>query len=207
LTPFSPDLIQGELWVQGIVFVIQKSAVWEPTLLDVLSQQWGPILHKGELYTFDTGSYYHPEMGSPLYRGVLGFSKLWPASQLPLYKIQATQIEQNLAQCRQKHNNATDNEPLFAVDNKPKTNEVVNRNYNLDPGYLDFDKCILASFKRSGPKIFLGQGVWGDMLLHYAKGHFEPFPWAFADFKDKRYEKDLLRLRELYKKMLGKFKT
>jgi hypothetical protein len=40
------------------------------------------------------------------------------------------------------------------------------------------------------------------MLLTYAKGRFSPTPWAFADFAQNPYEKDLLLIREGYKKMV-----
>jgi hypothetical protein len=85
----------------------------------------------------------------------------------------------------------------YAVDAK--------RSYNFDIGYLDTDKLVLASFKSGRNKLYLGQGVYGDMLLMYAKGAFSPMPWAFADFKDSRYHRDLAAIRENLKAALRKY--
>ena len=64
---------------------------------------------------------------------------------------------------------------------------------------MDPDKLVLASFKRGPCKLYLGDGVYADLLLKYAKGRFHAMPWAFADFKDGRYGKTLLVIREKLK--------
>lgn len=177
----SPDMQNGELIVSGIVFVIQKAPAWEPYLLEKLTGTWGKIAYRGKLFPFDTGSYYHPEMGSPLYRGAISFSDLWLAKDLTVQKYRSREMEKQLA-------------------------SVQGRNYNLDVGYIDCDKMVLASFKRSGPKLYIEKGVWADMLLLYQKGKWKPLPWTFPDFCDERYHHDLLRIRENYKSDLKKAK-
>jgi hypothetical protein len=76
------------------------------------------------------------------------------------------------------------------------------RTVNIDTGYLDFDKVVLASLKRGPYKIYMSGNIWADMTLHYEKGDFHSFAWSFADFKDGRYNTDLLKIREKYKKAL-----
>ena len=63
---------------------------------------------------------------------------------------------------------------------------------------------VLASAKYNGQKIHLGRGIYADLTLHYEKGHFQPYPWTFPDFKSGRYEKVFLRMRELYKIQMRK---
>ena len=53
--------------VQLIAFVLQKGAEWNPDVLSALEGVWGPIRHKGKLFSFDRTSYYEPEMGTELY--------------------------------------------------------------------------------------------------------------------------------------------
>ena len=44
-----------------------------------------------------------------------------------------------------------------------------------------------------------GKGVWGDMEMGYSKGEFSPTEWAFADFRDGRYNGSLMTIREKMK--------
>lgn len=142
-----------------------------------LAVQFGQIDYASNSLTFEITAYYTMEMGSPIYRKFFGFHSLIAADALVEIKLKTAELESQLA-----------------VDGR--------RLVNLDPGYLDLDKFVLASFKARGNKIYLTNGVWADMTLHYEKGHFLPFPWSFPDFQTRQYERDFLRLRALYKTQL-----
>ena len=74
---------------------------------------------------------------------------------------------------------------------------------NLDAGYLDHNKIVLASFKGAGQKIYLGNGVWADFIARYSKGRYHPFDWTFPDFKDGRYDLELSQIRAIYRKQIS----
>lgn len=161
--------------VQLLAFVLQKGASWDTTLLAQLEKTWGRLLHQGTLFPFDKTNYYEPEMGAGLYRGVVSFECVISPEQIGAEKKRANDLE--LA---------------FSTSQK--------RAVNIDVGYMDLDKVVLPSFKRGPFKLYAGDGLWLDMLLTYAKGHFSPTAWAFDDFKRNPYERDLLLVREKYKK-------
>jgi hypothetical protein len=140
----------------------------------LLSEQFGPLDYRSEPMPFEVTDYYQDEMGGPIQRIFLSFEELMDPGRLAEIKIKTNEIEEALA-----------------VDGLRKV--------NLDCGYMDVCKVVLASAKYNGQKIYLGQGIYADPTLRYEKGHFSPFPWSFPDFKTGQYERIFLRIRELYK--------
>ena len=146
---------------------------------ELCEQRFGPIDFASQDFPFDVTDYYVPEMGAPIYRTFWSFAHLLPPESLVEVKLATNEIEDILS-------------------------DEGKRKVNLDSGYLDYDKVVLASAKYNGQKIHLGRGIYADLTLHYEKGHFQPYPWTFPDFKSGRYEKVFLRMRELYKIQMRK---
>lgn len=144
---------------------------------ELLVNELGDIDYKSESFLFDITDYYACEMGSPLYRIFISFEKLITPDLLADVKIQTNNIESQLSQAG-------------------------NRTVNIDSGYLDYDKIVLASAKYNGNKIYLKKGIWADLTLHYQKGIFSPYPWSFPDFKEGEYNDVFLKIREIYKKQI-----
>jgi len=142
-----------------------------------LIQQFGPVDLTSPPFPFALTDYYVPEMGTPIMRLFYGFAQLISPGDLARVKLTTNAIESELSR-----------------------NGM--RPVNLDPGYLDPDKLVLASAKYNGQKVYLADGIWADLTLHYEKGHFTAYPWSFADFCSGEYEKIFLRMREIYKAQL-----
>lgn len=70
---------------------------------------------------------------------------------------------------------------------------------NLDVGYLDFHKLVLASAKYNGQKIYLDQGIYADPTLYFEGGQFHAFENTFPDFKSNTYHEVFLKIRNTYK--------
>jgi hypothetical protein len=158
-----------------IAFVIVPQSSFESSWIDKLSDCFGSLEHKGEFFPFNKTNYYKPEMGENLHRCIVSFEELVEQENIGVYKSKAIELENSLK------------------------NESGCRILNIDIGYMDFDKIVLPSTKRGPFKLYAGGGIWLDMVLTYAKGNFNPTNWAFADFKDNPYKRDLLLIREKYK--------
>ena len=141
--------------------------------LEDMERRWGAIDFNGADHPFDVTDYYEAEMGPSVQRRLVSFSRMIPPESLPEVKLACNRIEEQLARrgCRR---------------------------VNLDAGYLDHSKVVLASMKFAGQKIHLGQGVYADLMSRYRKGRYRPLEWAFPDFRDGRYDADLARIRDLY---------
>src|SRR5262249_41419011 len=137
-----------------------RDALKRATVL--LYAQWGEIDFTGADHRFDVTDYYAPEMGAELWRRLIAFAALVPPDVLAKAKVICNRLEDELAGAQ-------------------------GRRVNLDVGYLDHNKVVLASAKGQGQKVYLGQGIYADLMGRYARGRYQPFEWTFPDFKDGRY--------------------
>jgi hypothetical protein len=157
-----------------LLFVLMGSADWPEDFISGIDNAFGSVDFRGPLLPFEVTDYYAPEFGATLFRAVLSFRGLHDPSRLGQWKREAVDLE-----------------GFWARDGR--------RTRNLDIGYMDPDKVVLGSYKRGPCKLYLGDGVYADLSLKYAKGEFTPFPWAFADLRDGRYGKSLMTIREKMK--------
>ena len=124
-----------------------------------MSEIWGPVDFVGPDHPFDMTNYYEPEMGASLQRRLIGFEQLFHPDRIGEAKLACNAIEERLS-CEGR------------------------RHVNLDIGYLDHNKIVLASMKYGGQKIYLGAGIYADLIARYEGGRYRPFAWTFPDFRD-----------------------
>lgn len=124
-------------------------------------------------YDFDFTQYYVPEMGSPLFRRLLVFQKLIEQASLADIKLCTNTLEKD-----------------FAQDAK--------RRVNIDPGYLLYERFVLASGKNFSHRIYIGKGIYADLTLVYQKGDFQTLAWTYPDYKDRAMRTFLLQVRKQY---------
>ncbi len=146
----------------------------ESRLFPLLEERFGIIDHRGEAHPFDGTDYYEDEMGPGLERRIISFEPLRDATDIVQAKLDTAAIEEDLA-------------------------AEGGRRVNIDPGYMDYYKIVLASFKEGPQKIYLGRGVYADPILLYFEGEFGPLPWTFPDFKSGLYRDDFRAIRAVYK--------
>ncbi len=143
-------------------------------LLSTADARYGPVDFVSERLAFEFTDYYEPEMGKGLGRRMIGFGPLIAPDRLVSVKIWANEHEgQNV-------------------------NDRGGRKINIDPGYLAASKFILATGKDYSHRIYIGEGVWGDLTLMFKKGGFAPLPWTYPDYGSEPLLGILNQLRKKY---------
>lgn len=139
----------------------------------ILECSFGAVDMISPWYAFDYTDYYAPEMGKPLYRRLLVFQKLIKQQALADIKLQTNAIEQD-----------------FTVHTK--------RRLNIDPGYLLYERFVLASGKNFSHRIYIGNGIYADLTLVFQKGGYQTLDWTYPDYKDQAMRSFLLQVRKKY---------
>ena len=144
-----------------------------PHIRSSLESDFGPVELESRLIDFDFTRYYEPEMGSGLKRQFWGFQNLIVPGELPEIKLMTNELEK-----------------ASAVEGR--------RLVNLDPGYLAAAKVVLATTKDFAHRLYLGQGIYGEITLLFRHGRFEPLPWTYPDYRSEEYYPFFYDLRKLY---------
>jgi hypothetical protein len=142
-----------------------------------LENRFGKIDHESPVYDFTFTGYYNNEMGMDLKKQFISFEKLIMPDQLADTKKSTNGIESN-----------------YSKDEK--------RTINLDPGYLEESKLVLASTKNFSHRIYLKDGIWAELTLSYANGKFVTHPWTYPDYQTELAYDFLRKAREIYIKQL-----
>jgi len=142
--------------------------------VEILKERFGDIESTLE-YDFDFTDYYEEETGKELKKQILIFKNL---------------IEREiLAEIKN-----------WANDTEDKLTESGKRKINLDPGYLTMHNVVLASAKEMPHKIYIGKGMFGDVVLEYKNKSFQHSNHTFPDFRSDKVKDFLNKVRENYKK-------
>jgi len=142
-----------------------------------LPKRFGPVDSRSPEFPFDLTDYYNGEMGGDLKRRFLSFVPLVMPDDLADIKLQANQIEHDIATVREW---------------------PVQRPINIDPGYINSSKLVLATAKDYSHRIYIGRGIYGEVTLRFTKGRFEPWSWTYPDYRTEGYLTWFAEVRDLY---------
>ena len=158
-----------------------------PDLLEkidkTLEKYFGLIDLRSDVLPFTFTDYYNEEMSKGILRQFYSFEKLIMPDEIAPIKVQTNHIEESITTSKKY---------------------PVKRPINIDPGYLNESRLILASTKDFSHRIYLRHGIYAEVTLNYRGGRYESFPWTFPDYKSSGYHKFLLKARELYVMKLKK---
>jgi hypothetical protein len=141
--------------------------------------QWGTLALESESFPFETFTdYYAQTMGETLPKRLWAFENLISPDLLPKIKYLTNDWE---------------------AEFKAFTDYSVERPLNIDPGYIDLGKLILASTKDHAHRIYLSEGIFAETTLMYTQKQWKPLPWTYPDYQSAGYQKFLTRCREYLK--------
>ena len=124
-----------------------------------LSSILGEIDGRSETVSWTASSFYEKEMGPGLLRRFVSFVQLRSPADLASIKMRTQRFEDGY-----------------------RMSNLGGRRVNIDPGYLDAYKVVLASTKNAGQRIYLGSGIYGEATLLYQDGTFHGLDYTYRDY-------------------------
>ena len=155
-----------------IGLLVKDRALFEPLAAELASLFGSPDMVSSWM-SFDYTTYYESELGHPLYRRLLTFETLIDQQELAAIKLTTNRLEQAYFRNRR-------------------------RRVNIDPGYLLYERFVLASCKNFSHRIYIGRRIYADLTLIYRKGVFETLPWTYPDYADQPIRSFLELVRKKY---------
>ncbi len=159
--------------VKLIIGFIFKDEAHLNKSVSILKRHFGKTDFESGILIFNHTDYYEKEMGRDLKRKFIAFEKLIPAAKLSKIKLISNKIEEKLSKNSR-------------------------RLINIDPGYLDLPKLVLASTKDFRHRIYIGNNIYAETTLFYQEESFRPWEWTYPDYKTPEQIALFNQIREIY---------
>lgn len=142
-----------------------------------LVKHFGKLDFESKVIPFIHTSYYEKEFGKDLKRKFISFDKLIAPNKLSGIKIFTNKIEKKLSKgaCRM---------------------------INIDPGYLNLAKLILATTKDYTHRVYLDNGIYAEVTLFYKDKNFRFWEWTYPDYRAGEYIEVFNNIRDLYEEQI-----
>lgn len=153
--------------------------------MQILTAEFGEIEAVSEEFSFskEFSTYYDGEIGGEGLRRIYSFKTLVDPERQADIKIRTNEIEAQLS-----------------LDGK--------RQINLDPGFINHGRLMLATTKETGFRVPLKEGIYTELTLFWARGGWQKFPWTYRDYQSERVQKFITEVRASYlaerRKSIGK---
>ena len=151
----------------------------EPEILDAavkrLVDAFGEVEDCSEEFSFskEFSTYYDEEIGGEGLRRIYSFKTCVDPSRQAEIKELTNAIEADFS-------------------------EGGNRRINLDPGFINHGRLMLATTKCAGFRIPLARGIYTELTLFWARGGWQKLPWTYRDYQSERVQKFITMVRKKY---------
>ena len=160
-----------------IVGIIYSDSELLEKALSALKERFGDIDDASPEFSFskEFSSYYDSELGGEGLRRIYSFKALVEPSEQAEIKTYTNELE-----------------ALLSVDG--------NRHVNIDPGFINHGRLLLATTKPTGFRIPLKDGIYTELTLYWARGEWQKLPWTYRDYQSKTVQDFITRVRRQYLK-------
>lgn len=144
-------------------------------VLEILVREFGEIEAASEEFSFSNefSTYYDNEIGGEGLRRIYSFKETIDPTRQADIKSLTNRIEAE-----------------FSIEGK--------RKINLDPGFINHGRLLLATTKETGFRIPLKDGIYTELTLYWARGKWQKFPWTYRDYQSERVQKFITEVRRSY---------
>lgn len=149
--------VQPSLLFLGFLYNPEK--VNPENIVSLLKKKFGTIKFISNPINFVWSDYYEKEMGSNLKRIFIVFENTFERKKIIKVKKYTDKLEQK-----------------YAFDSR--------RTINIDPGLICLENFILVTNKPFFHRIYLKDGVYGEVTLFYKKGTYNPIEyWSYPEYR------------------------
>lgn len=131
-------------------------------LWERVARQLSPIAMISPAFPFTESHYYRSTMGDQLKKQFAILSNWYDPAELSTHKLMSLDWESDLVK-------------NISFD--------VERPLNIDPGYMSMTKLVLASTKNREHRIYLRDGIYGEVTLAFRDQQWQPLPWTYPDYQ------------------------
>ncbi len=142
----------------------------------LLVKKYGTADLNSGILPFSETDYYEQEMGPNLQRRFMSFEKLIRADELPRLKHETNKLEASIA------------DDCLTLD--------MSRPVNIDPGYVDASKLILATTKNHAHRVYMADGIFAEVTMRIVDGAWQNWPWTYPDYQTPEAHAWFMKVRQ-----------
>jgi len=163
---------EKEKLIVGVIY--NDTDVYEEAV-KMLTDAFGEIDGESERFSFseEFSNYYDEELGGEGMRVIFSFKE-------PVAPDRQAEIK------------------TLTNEMEAKLSKDGNRKINLDPGFINHGRLMLATTKKAGFRIPLENGIYTELTLFWAKGEWHKLPWSYRDYQSERVQNFLTEVRKNY---------
>ena len=136
--------------------------------------RFGPVADVSQRFAFNETQYYLASMGDDLKKQLIVFTTLIDPAEIADIKRLTNEWESAFK-------SANDYEEARPV--------------NIDPGYLTEAKLVLATTKDRDHRIYLRDGIYAEVTLHYRGKRWQSSRWTYDDYQRDDFQEFLTACR------------